>query len=651
MATLAVMAAIVAVDPGLLAPYYVPRVALVYPAVLAAAALAVVTARRTGELTLDPVDLLVAGFGLWVVVSGVFSPAPAVAVLGYYNRGAGVVFWLAAVLLLTVVRRTGADRDSRSLVVWVLAATLLLEVAVSLLQLGGLHTPWNRAGLGLTGAVGTTGNPINLAGVSLLGVWMGGVALTGGGLWRGTRTVAAAGAVLGAAGVVLSVTRSAYIAFFLGVAGLGLLLLRSRGWRALLPAAVVLVLFAAGSFIAIGVHGERAQHARSGDGASVIARFASDFSESRTTLWREALRVVPARPLTGVGAGAFVVADRQYRPAADRIPQPWQQVSDPHSAPLLLLSGTGVPGLLLALGAIGAGSVVLVRRLDTGRRCRPGRPTPDAFAPPAIAFGIAMLAFLVVSPVDMAEVFPFMLVLGLGLGAPDRGSRLCWGHRLPGSARARSLVRAGIALVAVAVFGIAVLLGARFFLADRALSTAYATFNAPQARHAASLFPWEPAYQLEAGAQTWRAALDAHDGHMRDSGRAFVERGITLDQSNASGYADLARLELAQGKVPAAVAYLRTGLESNPGHPVLEALWGYAAGYAVTSLHDGDLGARILASLSERPPLSPDGWFWSAATYRALGQTAKADAALTRARQIAPRLSERQYRARLLRGR
>jgi hypothetical protein len=92
------------------------------------------------------------------------------------------------------------------------------------------------------------------------------------------------------------------------------------------------------------------------------SRLTSLSSNNRSEWWGEAWRVFETQPLRGVGAGTFQVARLRYREDAT-------EVTQPHSVPLQLLSGTGLVGLGLALVAavsLGIACARSLRRLDGG---------------------------------------------------------------------------------------------------------------------------------------------------------------------------------------------------------------------------------------------------------------------------------------------
>jgi hypothetical protein len=90
-----------------------------------------------------------------------------------------------------------------------------------------------------------------------------------------------------------------------------------------------------------------------GECSNTAGRFACT-NNNRLRWWREAGHVWIDRPLGGAGAGTFQVARKRYRTSGD-------PVTEPHSIPLQVLSGTGLVGGALLL-AFGASVLVAVRR-------------------------------------------------------------------------------------------------------------------------------------------------------------------------------------------------------------------------------------------------------------------------------------------------
>ncbi len=138
-------------------------------------------------------------------------------------------------------------------------------------------------------------------------------------------------------------------------------------------------------------------------------------TNNRTVWWGEAWQVFLAHPAGGTGARTFEIARKRFRENA-------QNVTEPHSVPLQLLSDTGLPGLVLG--------VALVIGLVLGLRATIGRLEPDERAA-AVALLALPFAFGLHSLVDydldyLAVAAPTALVSAALLAAgrpalPARG--------------------------------------------------------------------------------------------------------------------------------------------------------------------------------------------------------------------------------------
>jgi O-antigen ligase len=636
-------------DPALVGRYYVPRFALLYPLTLAVVLLALVWRRRPADAPrFDVLDALALAFAAWQALSALVSSAPVIAWFGYYNRGTGALFWIALALLFVSTRRVLGRPRGRQALTWSASLVLVAAGVIAVAQRSGASGLWG--GAVINGRVGgPTGNPIMLAGLSLLGVWLA-AGLPSWPRRSATRLVALAGAVGAAACLVLTVSRAAYLGVAVGLVVLAVAWALQRRRRSL----VVL-----GAVCAMGLVATLGYGLTSGGHASLLSRLGGDqiggltrSDALRVALWREGLDGVAWRPLTGVGSGAFVIADRLYRAPQDRVRQPWAVASDPHSLPLLVASTSGVPGLLLALAF--AGLFVWIawpRRRPEGEAEEGVGSPPLDFRVAGLSYLAAAATFLLVSPLDLTVAVPAVLVAAVTCGVPVTGRRLSW--RLPeriwgSGAKAATVLAAALACAALVA---AAVLGVQWYSADRAFAASARTSSAAGMAKAASVWRWEPFYPLEAGATMWRDGLTAKDEAAVARGRALVEQGIMQDPTGALGYADLARLAIAKGDLQAARGQLAEGLRWNPGHPVLQGLWGYAALVAQTQQKDEALANRLLAGLERLPADSPDAWYWISRVLAARGDTAGAAQARARAKKLAPTLGSWRYGQRLLTGR
>ena len=152
----------------------------------------------------------------------------------------------------------------------------------------------------------------------------------------------------------------------------------------------------------------------SGEVVNSPGRLGSLETNNRTDWWGEAWQVFRAHPAGGTGARTFEIARKRFRADA-------QNVSEPHSVPLQLLSDTGLPGLVLGL--------VLIVGLVLGLRATIGRLEPDerAAAVGLLAFPLAFgLHALVDYDLDfLAVAAPTARVSAalLGAGRPAAAAR------------------------------------------------------------------------------------------------------------------------------------------------------------------------------------------------------------------------------------
>jgi O-antigen ligase len=82
-------------------------------------------------------------------------------------------------------------------------------------------------------------------------------------------------------------------------------------------------------------------------------------AQGRIDAWRTGMKIMEERPLTGVGAGAFMVAWPEYAPG-DAGPARTQ-----HNTFVQLVSELGLPGLLFFVAALVAGSLGVSRAART----------------------------------------------------------------------------------------------------------------------------------------------------------------------------------------------------------------------------------------------------------------------------------------------
>jgi O-antigen ligase/tetratricopeptide (TPR) repeat protein len=633
-------------DPSLFTPYYAPRRVVFY--VLVAALPLVLAWSLRGphrRPSIDLLDVLALAFAAWQLAAALASPAGWLAWVGYYNRGTGAIFWCALALVFICARRLLTTRAAQLVLAGCLSAALMIAAVVAALQAASVSTWWSSAGVIDGRATGTLGNPVHLAAFGLAGVWLAVAAAEsarGDRLWR---AVLLAGGAAGAVCIVLSVSRAAYLGGL--AAAVYLLVTWVRAGRRVLVVAlcVTLAVLAAGALV---------YAAGEGGGGSVWGRLTSvaggDLTGGdvqRTQLWREGASAVAHRPVSGYGPGAFVVADRLFGRASDEARHPWALASDAHSLPVELAATGGLVSLLLAVALVVAG--VWSGRLGTGDgEEKPKQAGLPLTGSPARAYLLAALVYLLVSPLDLVVLAPVAVAAAL-LCPPRREGRFVWSAGRGDGVRALRAITIALAVAGVILVAGALWAGQRAWRADQAFFDTAQTRTWQGAARASELAPWEAFYALEAGARRWRSGLEAADAAAIAQGKAELEKGVAADPTAADGYADLARLAIAQGELEEAVAQLREGLRWHPHQPVLQGLWAVAA--VTAQSEDPQLAGRIARALEQLPPDAPDAWYWLAAYRQASGDAAGAREARDEAARLAPTFTKARYKQRLLHSR
>ncbi len=337
-------------------------------------------------------------------------------------------------------------------------------------------------------------------------------------------------------GAVLAALVVAGAVVALGAAEAGRRLLPGRervAARALvLAAALALVAGVSATAVAVGNPVTRATDAFSqGECVNTPGRLGKLCANNRLQWWREAARIFAAHPAGGTGAGTFDVARTRYRKAGD-------DVKEPHSVPLQVLAGTGVPGgALLALLAV-ATAVAIRRALRTLR---------DEERAAALALLALPLAYAVHALVDydvdfLAVTGPALFATGVLLGAGRPPVRVRAGP-LP------ALHALAVVSVAATAVGSLVLPRLAADLADEANAAAEAgrvSLAVQRARDARSLDPLspEPLYALAAAYET---AAAQRTGSARDeallSAREAYAAATRLQPGNAATWYRLGLFE------------------------------------------------------------------------------------------------------------
>lgn len=659
---LAVLAVAVVYDPRLMAANWAPRVALVYPLIGMAALVWLMARGPEGLARADLIDVAVGLFCVWQVVAALAAPVGDIAWFGAYNRVGGAVWWIAAAVVFVLARRALARRVGLGSFVWVVAATVVLAAAVALVQALGGAAWWERGPFTVGRMPGPTGNPVTLGGLGLLAVLLGALALTPGVLGRRSRWAALAGTAAGLVAVVLSVSRAAYLGLVVGGVALAVVwgLRRRRSALAWAAAAAAATAFATVLYSPGGAGGllfERIGNQAQKEGAVV-----GQIDAKRVDYWKIALAGVRERPLAGYGPGGYVVAFRRFVPADMTQKDPLLAVTDPHGIALLFAAGSGIAGLAAALAlAVGVALEGWRRARATGAAGEGGSPAAGGPAsggpasrerPPLAAAGsfcLAALAFLAVSPTEAVVVLPLSVAAGLFCPAGPAVAAAPAGD----PARRRELATAAWVaafVLALAATGVATWLGASLWRADAAFKTAVDARDRAMAERAADLAPRLSRYQVLAGKLALQEAIETGDEALLSAGRERLLRAVALDATDPSPRVDLAKLALREGQADAALAQIEAGLKANPRHPILQAVWGYAAVMAARGELDEAPAGELRAGLEAYDDKVADAWYWLGVAAAAAGDADAAATATAEARRLAPGLTPDDYEARLTGG-
>jgi hypothetical protein len=277
----------------------------------------------------------------------------------------------------------------------------------------------------------------------------------------------------------------------------------------------------------------------SGEVVNNPGRLGSLETNNRTAWWGEAWKVFRANPAGGTGARTFEIARKRVRANA-------QNVSEPHSVPLQLLSETGVPGFVLGL--------VLVVGLVGGLRATIGRLEP-AERSAAVGLLALPLAFGLHASVDYDLDF-------LAVAAPT--ALVAAG--LLGAGRPVAVARGGILLAVGAVLGAgaAIWVLAAPALSTRAVDTAIRQSDAgnfaaaaSSARRAQGLNPLSPEPLFA------RATIA---GRARDNRAAetFYEQATRLQPQNPATWYELGIFRYIAGDQCGAYFALNTAYTLDP---------------------------------------------------------------------------------------
>lgn len=324
---------------------------------------------------------------------------------------------VAAALVIYIATRLVAPRLRLPVLFVVFAGALANAVVVTLQEL----RIWNPFVfppeiVGHYQSVGLLGNA-NDAGTLLAGpavvALVAAVTLRG---WQRRVLYGSAAAIL-FAGIAMSRTRSAMVAFVAGTVVAALL----RPWRQALAVTGLLIVFGT---LALRPSTDIGMHFRTLVPAARNRDYPTLFSERLVPIL-SAVEMVRARPVTGVGPGVFKYQFMMTRLALEkRYPEAWTRgwpmnFGEAHNDHLQVAAETGLPGYALFAAAIALLAIPARRRAGEGEPRTAEQTVGRAIRTPLAAtfFVIAMAQF----PLQIAAPRLMFLTLGAVAIAWDRG--------------------------------------------------------------------------------------------------------------------------------------------------------------------------------------------------------------------------------------
>ncbi|MCU1486248.1 MAG: hypothetical protein JWN67_2994 [Actinomycetia bacterium] len=572
----------VAVLANLFEPFQAPKLVVLTVGAAVLAGFVGWELNRAGAVRI-PCGRLVVGTAAFVALfalATLLGEQPLGSVFGDYGRSAGLLAYVAAVVVLLSVVRTHAAEDLPGLALAMLAAAVPV-IGFGVLQVLGFQP------LGLSSevsdVVGTLGQPNFMAGfagmVLPFAVWA---------VVRAGRDplVAVAAAVLGFATLVVGVRTESFQALPSMAAGLGVVLVvvlldrfgaRTAGIAVAGVVALTLV-------VGVGAHSYVDRQVRSG-------------MDERVLLWEAGRDMVVDRPILGSGPNGYGAEFSRHRPAvhAERYGT-FASADSPHDIPLSMFVMGGLPLGLLYLAFVGATGFLLLR----GLRRLTGEPRLLL-----AAFGGAWAAYQVQSLVSIES--PVMLVghaVTAGAIWVFAGATQVRTFTVPALAPARggsSLVRAGtfvwaagVILVLVALWWTTIPVRAdvayRHSLERAAGGDPNGALDA--ARTSVSLASWNGRYWAN------EAALLARGGAQEEALVAGWKAATRTP--SAPAYALSAGQTAAQlGRFAAADRYFAYAADHGPGLVDVHTAW---AGF----LLDNGRYPRAVAQLEVADELRPD---------------------------------------------
>lgn len=225
----------------------------------------------------------------------------------------------------------------------------------------------------------------------------------------------AACAVVLAACLLLTKSRSAYLATLAGLVGIGVLWWRRSGripWKPMAAAALVLAILVIGVVAAGGVDIEVLSEATKSLGY-------------RGQYWQATAAMIADHPLMGCGPGNFKESYPAYK-----LPEASEEITDPHNFVLEIWATAGTPAALALAATLVGFFVVLVRNRPAGpasseREAESRAPSADDR--PVFVYGGAALGFLAAVPLgSVGPAPPGLAAATLGAVATCAVAALLW---------------------------------------------------------------------------------------------------------------------------------------------------------------------------------------------------------------------------------
>jgi O-antigen ligase len=352
---------------------------------------------------------------LWYAVASALSMRPWFSLLGSNWRRMGLLT-IVALSVFAVLAGACVARKPEALnaLLKAFAAATVLASIYGILQYFDIDPLQAPAGYHAEAGASTIVRPPGTLGhADYFGWWLAiamfcGVALVRleKGLWK---RLAVAACVLSGVAIVMSGTRSAMLAVAAGFVSLAVL---SGFWPS--RKHVVAGALAAGLLVAF-------YFSPAGVRLQARVRWSSDepIGGARPLLWRDSLRMAATRPLTGFGPETFPSEFPRYQSVELSRLLPDFYHESPHNLALDALTGSGIPGLVIALAWMALG-------LGAGLRQRAQHPACPALVAALAASGVASMFGAATAGPVLATLF--VIAMLAGLAPEDLTSEATGGH-------------------------------------------------------------------------------------------------------------------------------------------------------------------------------------------------------------------------------